>query len=215
MLACSQGRVGTSKEQPPATEPISTSQTDSDNPPINKHNWLAEAQQNLGRWYAFHEKSTTGFKPADFVVLDTFHEVEFIELDITEIDPALSKYRLISPNGKNQLDIYGYGKQLLPDKNGQFELAAQSLESEVALYGVGVGKKLRLLFCGANCQFEDAAWVSNDKLIIAGTTNEVGEKNRPMLWGIQLSTKSVFRFLHPAELPTQPKSFFNTVIVSR
>ena len=211
MFACKQGKLAGEK---PHDQPTQTQSSNEVSFP-NKHKWLVESEEKLSRWYGFHEKSIKGFKADDFVLVDTFHDVEFIELDITKLDPALAKYRLASPDGKKQLDIYGYGRQLLPTKNGQFELAAQSLDSEVALYGLAANKKLRLLFCGDACRFEDAAWVDDDLLIVAGASSDVDQKSHPMLWCIKLSTRSVFRFMHPAELAAEPKSFFNTVIVSR
>jgi len=188
-----------------------------DDQPLNRNAWLVASEKSLNRWFDYHSKAIKGLKVDDFVVLDTFHGVDFTPLELTEIDPALAKYRFPSPDGKMQLDIYAYGKQLLPDKNnqGQFELAAQSLESEVALYGMAANKKIRLLFCGDECHFEDAAWVNNDMIVISGTSSEADKKTHPMLWGIKLSTKSVYRFVHPAEVTERPISFFNSVIVSR
>lgn len=205
---------------PTAADPqglLSEAPVKAEDEPLNKNAWLAASQQQLKRWFDYHRKAIPGFSVHDFVVLDTFHEVDFTALELTEVDPALAKYRFPSPNGKMQLDIYAYGKQLLPDKKkaGQFELAAQSLESEVALYGMAVNKKLRLLFCGDECHFEDAAWVSNDMLVVSGTSAETDKKNHPMIWGIKLSTKSVYRFIHPAQVTERPISFFNAVIVSR
>jgi len=217
IFACSKANSGAQSAKTEKSSEVAEIPSKEDDEPLNKNAWLAASQQQLRRWYGYHAKAIPGFSANDFVVLDTFHEVDFIQLDLTELDPALAKYRIPSPDGKKQLDIYGYGKQLLPDKKkeGQFELAAQSLESEVAVYGMAANKKLRLLFCGDACQFEDAAWMNNDMLIVAGSTSEVDKKNHPMLWCIKLSSKSVYRFMHPAEVSNRPISFFNAVIVSR
>lgn len=224
VFACSKANSGAQLDKATTTTvPLDNQPTTTDIPskpddqPLNRNAWLVASEKNLGRWFDYHSKAIKGFKVDDFVVLDTFHGVEFTSLELTETDPALAKYRFPSPNGKMQLDIYAYGKQLLPDKEnkGQFELAAQSLESEVALYGMAANNKLRLLFCGDECHFEDAAWVSDDMLIVAGTSSEADKKTHPMLWGIKLSTKSVYRFLHPVVVTERPISFFNAVIVSR
>ncbi len=211
MSSCSQGKMAKTDSQtkPPIEEA----------PVVNNKNQnlnlLNESQKHLTKWYTFHEKLIPGFKAYDFVLVDTFHDVEFTELDITKLDPTLAKYRITSPDGKKQIDIYSYGRQLVPEKSGKLELAAQNLESEVALYGMAVEKKLRLLFCGGYCQFDDATWIDNDLLIVAGTSSEADQKNHPMIWGIKLSTKSVFSFMHPAVLTVAPNSFFNSVIISK
>lgn len=225
IIACSKANSSAQADSPApttatASDPqglLSETPVKAEDEPLNKNAWLAASQQHLTRWFTYHQKAIKDFSVHDFVVLDTFHEVDFTALEVTEVDPALAKYRFPSPNGKMQLDIYAYGKQLLPDKQkaGQFELAAQSLESEVALYGMAVNKKLRLLFCSDECHFEDAAWVNNDMIVVAGTSTETDKKNHPMIWGIKLSTKSVYRFIHPAEVTERPISFFNAVIVSR
>jgi|GEM_PF-2798925 len=216
MLACKQRKLANDKTfyQPTVSEQAAPNDEDYLNSKSIKQSWLEESDKRLKRWYDFHEKSNPGFNHKDFVIVDTFHNVEFIQLDITKLDPALAKYRLDSPNSKNQLDIYGYDRQLLSGKNGQLELVSQSLDNEVALYGSTTNKKTRLLFCGSSCQFEDAAWINDDKLIVAGSSSEVDKKNHPMLWGIQLSTRSVFRFMHPVEVKVEPKSFFNNVVFS-
>lgn len=215
MSACTQANLRKADNQPQqvVVEQTLTHQAASN---VTKQlNCMEESQKRLARWYAFHGKSIKGFNANDFVLVDTFDDVEFIELDVTDIDPALSKYRLPCPSSEKQLDIYCHGRQLVPEKDGKIELAAQSLESEVALYGMAANKKLRLLFCGPACHFEDAAWVDDDLLIVAGSSSEVNQKNHPMLWGIKLSTRSVYRFMHPAELAVEPISFFNAVIATR
>jgi hypothetical protein len=209
--ACTQGKRTNADTSP---QPI-VAEVQSVSIQANTKAWLLESQKRLPNWYDFYGKSIQGFKADDFVLVDTFHEVEFVELDVTKLDPALAKYRIPSPNGKKQLDIYSYGRQLIPDKDGKLQLAAQSLESEVALYGMAVEKKLRLLFCGGYCQFDDAAWIDDDLLIVAGTSNETDQKNHPMIWGIKLSDKSVFSFIHPAVLTDNPNSFFNNVNLSK
>lgn len=212
LTGCNWGREGNQARPNIAGQPATVT---GPNALVDGENWLSESEERLARWYAFHEKSAKGFKAADFVLVDTFHDVEFIELEVTRLDPVLAKYRLPSPDGKKQLDIYGYGRRLLPEKGGKLELAAESLDAEVALYGMAVEEKLRLLFCGGHCQFEDAAWIDGNRLVVAGTSSEMDEKNHPALWCIQLSTQSVFRYMHPAVLEAEPTSFFNTVIVSK
>jgi hypothetical protein len=215
MPSCTQPNLRKTDNQPQPDVAEQTLTPQAANAINNQLNWPSESQKRLARWYAFHGKSIKGFNASDFVLVDTFHDVEFIQLDVTNMDPVLTKYRIPSPSSKKQLDIYGYGRQLVPEKDGKLELAAQSLESEVALYGMAADKKLRLLFCGTACQFEDAAWVDDDLILVAGNSSEVDKKNHPMLWGIKLSTHAVYRFMHPAELAIEPKSFFNAVIATR
>ncbi len=181
---------------------------------VDKSFWLKESEKKQERWYSYYGTSIKGFACDDFVLLDTFHDVDFTELDVAAYDPALEKYRFESPSSGKLLDIYSYGAKLISDKNGKPELSAANLDSEVAIYGKTAGKKLRLLFCGSSCGFEDAAWIDDDRLLVVGTSNEVGGKNHPMVWGIRLSTRSVYRFMHPAEVPAPTKSFFNTVIAT-
>ncbi|MBK9018304.1 MAG: hypothetical protein IPM82_32020 [Saprospiraceae bacterium] len=216
MLACKQGKLAseTTFYQPTVAEQAAPNDEDYLNSKSIKQGWLEESDKRLKRWYVFHEKSILNFNHKDFVIVDTFHDVEFIQLDIAKLDPALAKYRFNSPNSKKQLDIYGYDRQLLSGKNGQLELVSQSLDCEVALYGSTTSQKTRLLFCGGSCQFEDAVWIDDDRLIVAGSSSEVDKKSHPMLWGVKLSTRSVYRFMHPAEVTVEPKSFFNTVVFS-
>jgi hypothetical protein len=178
--------------------------------------WIDEAGTKLAQWTAYHGKSIPDFSMKKFVAIDTFQDMDFPELPMEKTDPGFNDYRIASPDGQRQLDIYCFEKKLKKAKNGKTSLAGTGKNAEVALLNSQAdGNKTRLLHCDAHCHFDDAVWLDNHTIVVAGYSDEVDKKLRPMLWRIDLKNRSVWRYLYPEELPAANKTYITDVVFAQ
>lgn len=178
-------------------------------------NWMDDADTKLTRWTAYHGKSLPEFSVKKFVAIDTFQEMDFPELPMEKTDAGFEEFRIASPDGQRQLDIYCFERKLKKAK-GKASPTGMSKNSEVALLNTNdAGNKTRLLFCDAHCNFDDAVWLDNNTLVVAGYSDEVDKKFHPMLWRIDLKNKSVWRYLYPDELPTSNKTYIKDIVFAQ
>ncbi len=176
--------------------------------------WLKEAEPKLKRWFTWYGERLPDFFAQNFVVLDTLLEVEFPELPVEETDPGFEKYRLPSPDRKLKADLYSYEHKLVSAADGKISLEGTSLDSEVSVSGIKPGYRTRVLFCGSSCYFEDAAWLDDNKLVIAGFSDETDKKNHPMLWRIDLKQQSVWRYQFPGALPADKDNYIHKAVLA-
>ncbi len=176
-------------------------------------NWMDDASTKLSKWTAYHGQSISDFNVKKFVAIDTFQDMDFPELPMEKTDPGFEDYRIASPDGQKQLDIYCFERKL---KKGKASPAGMSKNAEVALLNAAAdGNKTRLLFCDAHCHFDDAVWLDNNTVVIAGYSDEVDQKFHPMLWRIDLKNKSVWRYLYPDELPASNKYYIKDIVFAQ
>lgn len=174
--------------------------------------WIAGAEPKLKRWIAYYGQNIPDFSIKKFVVVDTFLEMDFPEMPAMEMDPAFEAYRIKSPDGKKAVDLYAYQRKLKKNKDGKVTMQGGGPDSEVAVYGLTPNGRTRVLFCGTPCHFDDAVWLDNNVLLIAGYSNEINKQFHPMIWRIDLKKQSIWRYLYPDKLPDSNKSYVSTII---
>lgn len=174
--------------------------------------WIAGAAPKLKRWIAYQGQTIPDFSIEKFVVIDTFLEMDFPEMPPMEMDPGFEAYRIKSPDGKRSVDIYGYERKLKKKKDGKVAIMGGSPDSEAAVYGFSPNGRTRVLFCGTPCHFDDAVWLDNNIILIAGYSNEINQQFHPMLWRIDLKNQSIWRYMYPDKLPDTNKSYVSNIV---
>ncbi len=207
-------------ENPPEETVIKTKEKEdpvpASTPPPKKASfnkaWMPASETKLKRWFGWYGTRLDGFSAKDFVQQDTFLDMDFPAIEIGMVDAAFQPYFFPSPNGKRQLDIYSYNRTLKTDKKGKPKLTSNSPDSEVALLDAAKGERTRLIFCGTPCRFEDAAWLNNEVVVVAGYSEGNQQKAYPTLWYIHLKDESVFRYLFSTPLEKDKDAYMGSVV---
>lgn len=131
--------------------------------------------QKLKDWSGHWQSK--GANPGDFRLVQK-HNYEPLELPsentLQENNP-LRDYQIHHPTAEGVVDIYGYKIEI-----GEEQRVSFNPDSEVVYYRTD-GMRERLLFIGPSGVFEDAVWVSEDHLLVAGhMQTEAGFE--PVLW---------------------------------
>lgn len=87
----------------------------------------------------------------------------------TVLDGRRDRLYVFSPDKRRFVDPYG--GLVLFEEQGQLK-AGLDVDSWVTVFEVKTSTARRIAFCGTPCGFQDAAWLSNDLLIVAGVSEE-------------------------------------------
>ncbi|HEY4649839.1 MAG TPA: hypothetical protein VIG72_00425 [Pontibacter sp.] len=163
---------------------------------------ISDTRQELKKWFRYYglkAEQDTLFK------LREVWEASLLTLPLQQNWQELySDYpRLFkpSPDKTGLLDIYTYERTFDRKRNPQ--VAADSPDSEVAIAYPDKGEKVRLMFCGTPCLFEDAWWRNRDEVIVVGLVQEAGSTGYfPTVWHINLYTSLIRQYTsgQPAQL---------------
>lgn len=121
---------------------------------------------------------------------ETFEELEWPEENPIVPGNPFYSYLLPNPEGKGVVDIYSYKVFVPAEGKPGFQP-----DSEVIFFKEN-GMRERLLFMGPSGSFEEAVWVSPDKLLVAGYFEEE-EGISPKLWLIDVEKRQYSIFKHP------------------
>lgn len=107
-----------------------------------------------------------------------------------------------SPDKNWQLDIYSYERIFDESRRGKVS-ARDSPDSEVAMVNLAKGERVRLIFCGTMCRFEDGFWRYEDVVVISGQVeNYKTNALHPAIWTIDLYTRKINQYT--ATIPSEP-----------
>lgn len=165
----------------------------------------------LSDWTAFYKQQNslknlefTAFHPSETIVLDSL--MTFGPDNILE-DEVLKNFVLYSPQRTKALDIYSYATLVEEDGKGGWDITAGGPDSEAAIIDLESPDRARyrLLFCGTPCTYEEACWLDEQHLAIAGLYNESGENFYPTIWLADLTTNTIRMYSYPTAVtpPTQ------------
>jgi hypothetical protein len=166
-------------------------------------NYVGNGLNKLKPWVSHWQKSSSTFNPQDFKMSRTlsFDSLEYPEEVPYSQNSVFYNNLIRNPQNKGVVDIYGY-KIVIPEN----DIPYFNADSEVA-YFKNDGMRERLLFIGPSGGFEDAVWVSDVFLLVAGFFEEE-EGVSPKLWLINTETKTYFEFKHDLVIPNYVKESY-------
>ena len=103
-----------------------------------------------------------------------------------------NEYKIIgtySPNKSKLINIYSY---LNLEKKGETYEANNDIDQNIELYLVNDSKKITLFSGGSSSGIDEVFWVSENKLLLVGTTFQ--ETQKPMIIIVDFNSKTVTRF---------------------
>lgn len=131
--------------------------------------------QKLGQWTDFWRSKGADFRTFGLVKEYDYEPLEWPGENALTEDNPLREHQIPHPGSDGVVDIYGY--KIVLDEN---QRVSYNPDSEVIYYKSN-GMRERLLFIGPSGGFEDATWLSEDILLVAG---HLQKENGfvPVLW---------------------------------
>lgn len=125
--------------------------------------------------------------------LEEFWNLDSFDLMDVPIEPDFYKtYQTVlrwSPDSSWILDIGSYGSIPVKDAKGNIRLEGGEPDTEVALILPKSNKRARLMFVGPSSQIIDGKWISDQELMVLGTSYQSADKNDTLLWMINVKDK--------------------------
>lgn len=148
--------------------------------------------QQMKAWSNYWKEKNPDFNLSAFSFerRENFEELEWPEENPIVPGNPFYPYLLQNPDGKGVVDIYSYKVFVPAEGKPGFQP-----DSEVIFFKEN-GMRERLLFMGPSGSFEEAVWVSPDKLLVAGYFEEE-EGISPKLWLIDVESNHYSIFKHP------------------
>jgi hypothetical protein len=116
---------------------------------------------------------------------------------------------IISPDGSRYLDLYSY-KLIISHKEGKF-IGAINPDTEAVVIDPHKETRNRVLFMGPAGGIEDAAWLSNEEIIITGFGENESGKISPMFWQINLVDMTITSYEYPAAIQYEHKAYLQKI----
>lgn len=127
---------------------------------------MAEMPASIMEWIRFYQGQDSGFRLPRFRSSGvTLHMEPLSSATTNNNADDFSRFFSFSPDKNRYIDLVSYSFQLY---NGK--LIPGEADQQVVLADVGAQKRFQLLFYGPGQMAEAAGWLSNDRLIIAGSS---------------------------------------------
>lgn len=121
---------------------------------------------------------------------------------VSELGNEYKKIGTYSPNKSKLINIYSH---LNLEKKGETYIANNEIDQNIELYLVNENKKITLFSGGSSSGIDEVFWVSENKLLLVGTTFE--ETQKPMILIVDYNSKTITRFHNTNNNCKQKKKF--------
>lgn len=106
-----------------------------------------------------------------------------------------SEFIRFSPDSTRFIDFGSYHVDVTINKNGEKKYEELGPDSEVSLIDPSASVKKRLLFLGPAGVVDDAAWVDNETIVIAGRQEGTGiDSLQPVIWKFHIPTNTFYQY---------------------
>ncbi|MDV3756066.1 hypothetical protein [Elizabethkingia anophelis] len=136
--------------------------------------------QKLKTWKA----SIPGFSVQNFKAHNNFgfDNIPQEDQSVREFNAFVKNYKnllIFSPDKKYFIDLYS--SSIHYDEKKKKYIAAYDIDSQVDLGGMQNHKNSRIYFAGSSAWIEDAAWIDNDRFILAGIHSDEQSQRIPYI----------------------------------
>ncbi|MEQ9425606.1 MAG: hypothetical protein RJQ09_14370 [Cyclobacteriaceae bacterium] len=144
--------------------------------------------------WLYYQKQTFGeFELSDFrrTTEQNFSDYSAYASPPEEYHEMIRDYLFYSPDSSKVLDIYSQRTIFEQTADGGIE-ALFSVDSEIFYFDLEEGTRNRILFGGYFYTFDDAAWVSNNEILVVG---DIQDSTRQLsVWYANLGTRELKRY---------------------
>ncbi len=143
-------------------------------PETEKNDW---PDSRINTWLAFYNLEYDGFEKSH-----RFERPYAVTYDFnTEKDDLFAAFYVYNTDSTKAIDLDSYHLVLEQRDDGTLFSRGREPDMEVGLIRFAKGKRIRMLFCGPPCVFEEAAFDPEGRMVVAGhIENDRGYK--PVLW---------------------------------
>ncbi len=143
-------------------------------PPEAKNDW---PDRRLNKWLDYYELAYDGFDKT--YRFERSYDVTY-EYKI-ENDNLYSAFYVYNADSTKAIDLDSYHLALEKQDDGTLYSRGREPDMEVALIRFEEGERIRMLFCGTPCVFEEATFDPEGRLVVAGHV-ENANGYKPVMW---------------------------------
>jgi hypothetical protein len=148
--------------------------------------------------FKFFTKPEKQNSMGSYKMVSTWKEDSMIISEFNTNSNFLNKYRELlrfSPDSLYYIDMGSYNVEVVTDANGKKTYQDLGPDTEISLVSLNENKKRRLLFLGPGSIVEDAGWMDNETLLIAGKQlRPDGNSAYNVIWKYHLPTHTFFMY---------------------
>ncbi len=152
-----------------------------------------ELTEHLSGWLYYQQQTFGEFELSDFVLTteQDFSDYSVYSTPPEEYHELIRDYLFYSSDSTKVLDIYSQRTAFEQTTNGDIE-ALFSVDSEIFYFDLSERTRNRILFGGYFYTFDDAAWISNNEILVVG---DIQDSTRQLsVWYANLRTKELKRY---------------------
>ena len=137
----------------------------------------------LDMWLEYYDLKLDSF--SDSLPVEELKTISFDYDYLPDSENLFKDFFIFSPDSTKFIDLDSYSIMLEKDSIGRLFSEGREVDSEVALIDVKGKRRVRMLFCGTVCRYEEAYWKRNGLVYILGFTKE-NSMDYPTIWTFDL-----------------------------
>jgi hypothetical protein len=141
----------------------------------------------LDNWLEYYDLKLDSF--TDSLPVEELKTISFDYDYLSGSENLFKDYFIFSPDSANFIDLDSYSIMLEKDSVGQLFSEGKEVDSEVALIDIKGKRRVRILFCGTDCRYEEAYWKKNGLVYILGFT-KLNSLDYPFVWIFDIKNNS-------------------------
>jgi len=168
---------------------------------------IQEIRNSFPQLFSFYESRDSSFSPNGFEIAqsDTMNLLPAREINENDLKPYYP-YFIYNGDSTKAIDLYSYNI-MLTEKGGKTIVEAGGPDTEIAIVDFLNKTRQRIFFAGPSFVIHDGSWLNNETVLLAGGEILEGEKTKPMILKINLSTKSRQYFNYPDTLSVNANTY--------
>lgn len=148
--------------------------------------------------FTFFTKPTLKQSAASFRMVNSWKEDSLLT---SRFDPPTDFYKKYgallrySPDSTKFVDLGSYNVEVTIDRNGAYKYDELGPDTEVSLVEPSKGTRHRLMFLGPGSTVDDAGWMDNETIVLAGKQeNPTGDTTRNVIWKFHIPTQTFYEY---------------------
>lgn len=148
--------------------------------------------------FSFFTKPTLKQSSASFRMVNSWKEDSLLS---SPFDPPADFYKKYgamlrySPDSSKFVDLGSYNVEVSIDSKGTYKYDELGPDTEVSLVEPSKGTRTRLMFLGPGSTIDDAGWMDNETIVMAGKQETAsGDTVRNVVWKFHLPTNTFYEY---------------------
>lgn len=148
--------------------------------------------------FTFFTKPTIKQSIAPYRMVNSWKEDSLLTSRFNPAPDYYKKYGALlrySPDSSRFVDLGSYNVEVTIDRKGAYKYDELGPDTEVSLVEPSKMTRQRLMFLGPGSSIDDAGWVDNETIVLAGKQeNATGDTSRNVIWKFHLPTQTFYEY---------------------